>query len=77
MARTPRITQSNPRARCDVRVENHGSIVLLRAITVTGQDWLDGNVDPEAQVFGGAIVVEPRYVGAIIDGMQEYGLVVI
>lgn len=72
-----RMTSNNPRARCDVRVENHGSIVLLRPITVTGQDWLDGRIDPDAQTWGGAVVVEPRHVNDIVVGMVADGLVVI
>lgn len=74
MAREPRITQSNPRAEVDIVVEDHGSICLVRPITVTGQDWTDGNIDPEAQVFGGAVVVEPRYLADLVAGMQDYGL---
>lgn len=74
--KTTRITQSNPRARCDVRVENHGSIVLLRPITVTGQDWLDTNIPDDAPTWGNAVVAEPRYVPFILEGMKNDGLVV-
>lgn len=78
-ALTPRLAGNGARARCDVRVENHGTIVLVRPITVTGQDWCDYHMhyDHHVGVFGGAIVVEPRFVDDIVRGMINDGLVVI
>ncbi len=57
----------------DIQVENHGSIILLRPLTTYGADWIEQNVlsvNDEAQTFGGALVCEPRYVAAIIEGAQ-------
>lgn len=76
MARTPRLAGNGARARCDIRVEDHGSVVLLRPITVLGQDWLDDHFDPDALAFGGAVVCEPRYAAHTVRGMQDDGLVV-
>lgn len=61
----------------DVRVENHGSIVLLRPISDLADVWIDEHIDDEAQRYSGAIVVEPRYVDDIISGMEEGGLTVV
>ena len=58
----------------DVNIENHGSLVLIRPLTEGGSDWLDENISEDAQHFGGAVVVEPRYVEAIVEGMQNDGL---
>ena len=58
----------------DVKIENHGSLVLLRPLTEAASDWLDENISEDAQHFGGAVVVEPRYVEAIVEGMQNDGL---
>jgi len=58
----------------DVNIENHGSLVLLRPLTEAASDWLDENISEDAQHFGGAVVVEPRYVEAIVEGMQNDGL---
>ena len=58
----------------DVKIENHGSLVLIRPLTEAGSDWLDENISEDAQHFGAAVVVEPRYVDAIVEGMQNDGL---
>jgi len=58
----------------DVNIENHGSLVLIRPLTEAASDWLDENISEDAQRFGGAVVVEPRYVEAIVEGMQNDGL---
>ena len=53
----------------DVRVEKHGSIVLLRPLTNGGKSWLDENIPDDAQMLGNAVACEPRYVDAIVAGM--------
>ncbi len=58
----------------DVNIENHGSLVLIRPLTEAASDWLDENISEDAQHFGGAVVVEPRYVEAIVEGMRNDGL---
>lgn len=60
----------------DVRCEDHGSIVLLRPMTDAGRLWVDLNIlrGTEVQCWGGAVVVEPRYLAPILQGMQEEGL---
>lgn len=60
----------------DVTVQNSGSIVLLHLNTKAAKDWVFNNVSDEALFFGGALAVEARYVGEILDGMTEDGLVV-
>jgi len=51
----------------DIFVENHG----------LGQSWLQENViGEETQLFGNAVVCEPRYVGDIVFGARGEGLVV-
>lgn len=57
----------------DIRAENHGSIWLVRGFTPAGESWLQDNVDFQ-QWFGGAGVVEWRYVGPIVEGAREAGL---
>ena len=58
----------------DVTVENHGSLFLLRPHTPEAEDWIKEFVQDDAQTFGGALVVEPRYVDVIVQGMIEHGL---
>jgi hypothetical protein len=62
----------------DLLVENHNSVFLLRPNTPAGQTWLQENViGEETQLFGNAVVCEPRYVADIIFGARGEGLVVV
>jgi hypothetical protein len=62
----------------DIVIENHGSIVLLHPVTPAGRAWLDENCDRSGyQPFtGGALLCEPRYVGDIVVGAADAGLIV-
>ncbi len=60
----------------DIRIEDHGSIVLLRPCSGRATEWLLEHVDPSATYFGSALVVEPRYVADIVEGAVAAGLVV-
>ena len=59
----------------DFRVENHGSIFLLQPLTPAANSWIDEHLPEDRMTFGGAVVVEHRYItnivqGAISDGLQ-------
>jgi hypothetical protein len=61
----------------DILVENHGSVFLLRPNSSVGQAWLQENVlGDETQLFGNAVVCEPRYVADIVFGARGEGLVI-
>lgn len=60
----------------DIRIEHHGSIVLLRPVSANGTEWLAEHLPEDAQNWGEAKVCEPRYVQPILDGMMHDGLVV-
>jgi hypothetical protein len=49
-------------------------IVLFHLTTPEALASVEGNVTAEAQFFGTALVLEPRYVAALIRGMPEDGL---
>jgi hypothetical protein len=60
----------------DLVFENHLSLFLIRPVSSTGQSWLDENVgDDSTLTFGNAVVCEPRYVEAILQGATADGLV--
>ena len=62
----------------DIRIENAGSVVLIRSMTAAGRKWVEENVQFENwQQFGGAIAAEPRTVQAVIDGAKADGLEVV
>lgn len=61
----------------DVRMENHGTVVMLRPLTDAGRDWIEENVHAEGwQWFGGALACEPRMVEPVLQGMADAGLTV-
>ena len=62
----------------DFTLENHGSLFLLRPQTDRAREWMSEHLpvdNPETQFFAGAIVVEPRYIGPIVEGIVGDGLV--
>lgn len=59
----------------DFRIENHGSIILLAALTPDADDWCEDNLPAERLIMGGSVVIEPRYIDDIIEGITESGLV--
>ena len=59
----------------DLEFTDHGSIWLLAAKTPAGKAWLDEYVEsPDCNHWGGALVVEPRYVFDIVAGAEMDGL---
>jgi hypothetical protein len=62
--------------RSDFICENHGSIFLLRPVSPASFDWIESHLPSDRTTFGNAVVIEPRYVWAILVGLQDDGLVV-
>lgn len=58
----------------DFQIQDEGSIVLLRPLTTDAKEWLETNLSEDAQYFGSAAVVEPRYIWDIVNGFQSEGL---
>jgi hypothetical protein len=53
---------------------NHFTLFLFRLNTEKASDWVADNVQPDAQFFGDALVVEPRYARELASGMLADGL---
>jgi hypothetical protein len=60
----------------DFICESHGSVFLLRPTSPAASDWIREHLPSDRLTFGDAVVVEPRYVWAILAGLQDDGLVV-
>jgi hypothetical protein len=58
----------------DFTVQNEGTIFLVIPNTPTAQEWIDEHIHDTAQYFGTAVVVEHRYIVALIDGILAEGL---
>jgi len=52
-------------------VEPHGTIVLVRPLTSDCRNWLHKVTN--GQWFGGALVVEPRFVETLVAALVEEG----
>ena len=61
----------------DFALTLEGSIALLWFQTITGKDWINEHIDPEAQRWGtSAVVIEHRYLGDIVNGIHDDGLTI-
>jgi hypothetical protein len=56
----------------DFQIEYHGSIVLVRPLQQEARMHLQEHT-PGAQWFGGALVVEPRYVVELVERLMGEG----
>jgi len=75
---SPTGSESHLQPSPDILVENHGSVFLLRPTSSVGQTWLQENViTEETQIFGNAVVCEPRFVAKIVFGARGEGLLVV
>ena len=66
------------RTELDFKLENHGSLFLLRPLNSAANGWMQDHLpvdSPETQFWGEAIVIEPRYLEPIVDGILADGLV--
>lgn len=62
--------------KADLHFENHGSIWILQPLTRAGRRWCNENLPEDVMMWGGGIVVEPRYVIDIAQGADHDGLTV-
>jgi hypothetical protein len=60
----------------DFICENHGSIFLLIPRSALAKIWINDNLSADRMTFGDGVVIEPRYIWAILVGLQEDGLTV-
>ena len=62
--------------KADFSVEYHGSRILFRLHSKAAMTFVNENVSEDAQYFGNALVVEPRYAENLAQGMLDAGLAV-
>jgi hypothetical protein len=63
----------------DFAVENHGSIFLLKPLTPSAISWIEEHIgqDNGYQPYFPTVLVEPRYIADVVQGIQGDGLMVI
>jgi hypothetical protein len=67
------ITHKENEVDNDFEVENHVSIFLLRPLTKAAQVWCDEHLPQDAQKWANAYVVEHRFIGDVVEGLQADG----
>jgi hypothetical protein len=70
-----RIEQLFGRVQPDVLVRDAFTLILFCPLTERARVWIAENVQSDAQWFGNALVVEPRYGWPLMEGMGAEGLV--
>lgn len=56
------------------RIENiTGSVCLVRPLSSRAAKWLAETAPEDAQYFGRALAVEPRYLDGVVAAIQEAG----
>jgi hypothetical protein len=58
----------------DVRLGDHGTIVLFTPLTPLASSWIAENVQEDAQWLGNSLACERRYAPYLVEGMTEAGL---
>lgn len=61
----------------DFLFADHGSITVLTPVTEDAQRWVDCYLPEDVQHFGKGVVIEPRYVAPILEGIVTAGLEVV
>jgi hypothetical protein len=64
----------------DFRIQNEGSLVLLSPISEAAKQWADEHIGRDngfQPYWPDSIVIEARYIGDILEGIQADGLAVI
>ena len=60
----------------DFTVQNEGSIFLLQPCTDAARSWVAEFLPEDRMEFAGAIVVEYRYIGSLVEQLRSEGWVV-
>lgn len=61
----------------DVLVEDAGWCALLTPVSEWAQEWIAEHTSEEVTWYNGALVVERNYIGELLYGMQQDGLVLV
>ena len=57
----------------DFRLRDEGSIVILDPLNEQAESWGTEHLEESVLRWGRGFVIEPRYVGAIVDGLVHEG----
>ena len=58
----------------DFKVQIDISISVLHAKTQNAREWVHDHIPDDAQTWCGGIVIEPRFLDNVIEGIQQSGM---
>lgn len=64
------------KTKLDFYFANHGTITLLTPLNRVARTWVAEHLPPDRMTLGKGVVIEPRYAGYILRGLQDDGLTV-
>lgn len=59
----------------DFTYTNHGTLCLLTPLTPEAEEWIADNLPEDVMTLGPSVAIEPRYLEAILDGIENDGLI--
>jgi len=68
-------SHSNDKRTPDVLVSNAGTVFVFCPLTSRAKQWIDENVQPDAQWYGNSLIAEHRFAWGLAAGMKDAGLV--
>ena len=54
----------------DFNLSNEGSLFLLAALTPEADDWCEAHLPSDRLLYAGCVVIEPRFVENIVEGIH-------
>jgi hypothetical protein len=71
------VKRRHPQQKDDFALANHGSVILLKPISQAGIDWVEAKIGANNgyQPFYPTVLLEPRYVDDVLQGIRKQGLV--
>jgi hypothetical protein len=58
----------------DFIINDQRTVFSVRPVSDHAREWLDEHVDDDALWFGNSLVVEHRFIEALVDGFSNDGL---
>ena len=58
----------------DFIFSSHGGVTLQYPASEAAREWISEHIPEDAEYFGDAVAIEPRYAGDILDGAAGDGL---
>lgn len=62
------------KVQTDFIIDNQRSVFAVRPVSRAAKAWIEDNVGGDVPTFGNSVVVEHRFIEALVDGFTGDGL---